>query len=50
MPRGLPKTKGQNEVAKLGREAWSKWFPILEYERKQHSLEVYQQIKTKSLA
>lgn len=34
-------------MVKLGREAWSERVLILMFEKKQHSLEVYQQIKTK---
>lgn len=43
----MPKTKREDEVVKLGREAWSKRVLILMFEKKQHSLEVYRQIKTK---
>lgn len=43
----MPKTERQNEVVKLEREAWSKTVLILIFEKKQRSVEVYQQIKTK---
>lgn len=36
----LPKTKRQDEVVKLEREAWCKRVLILMFEKKQHGLEV----------